>query len=287
MADRSSTADEQRRFTAALGAEFTDSLATVNAALSTWPALRQDDSPGAKADYVAVCVYLGLSRGGAVALNASLRSGNLPDLDGYLPCLVSGLRRLPLHRRPVLCQGHLVASVEQLYTVGAVVVEPGFRSASVAVDVAVPGADVDVLIWSRTARQLSVLAPGRTFDEAVFPTGTRFKVLDVKASWTRPADDGGTDGARLPEAAVLLREVLADEDVSSNGLDAVDQTVLARLDKVLVRRRRTPVHTIDDADLVARLTGPLPGLASGPRRGSVTGPGRGLVAVPGMSQESS
>ncbi|MDQ7909381.1 hypothetical protein RB614_33150 [Phytohabitans sp. ZYX-F-186] len=256
LADRASTAAEQRAFVAALGPAFTDSLATVNAALSTWPALR-DDSPGAKADYAAVCVYLGGGGWGAVRLNAALRAGRPPELDGYLACLVSGMRRLPLHRRAVLCQATVAGPVELSYPVGEVLTEPAFRSASAGLDVAVPGANVDLLILSRTARQISVLAPrDRVLEEAAFLGGTRFKVLEVRRSEAK-----GGDGAALPGTAVLLREVPPGERAAANGPDDADRLALDRLARALAHRQSQPPRAVEDADLMQRLAGPALGAA--------------------------
>ncbi len=266
--DRSSTPDEQRRFAAAIGEELNKSLATVNAALAAWPALRRDDASGAKIDYVAVCLYLGRSASGAVRLNAALRRRQPPEIDGYLPCLVSGLRRLPLQRRPVVCQGRLDAPVHELYRVGSILSEPGFRSASVALDAAVAGADIDFMLWGRTARQVSVLVPGRAFDEAIFSAGTRFKVLAVRAGEV-PADRAGTAGAsgpaagdgrvRLPDQTVLLREVPPEATATPDVLDDEDTSVLARLDRALGQRRSLVPQPIDDEDLTERLAGSLVG----------------------------
>ncbi|WP_433388585.1 hypothetical protein [Micromonospora sp. KLBMP9576] len=256
MEDRASTAAEQREFVAALGPAYTETLGVVNTALSTWPALR-DDSPGARADYAAVCVYLGHTGWGGVRLNAALRAGRTPDLGGYLPCLVSGMRRLPRHRRAVLCQARLTEPVERSYPVGALLTEPAFHSVSARLDVAVPGADVDLLIWSRTACQTSVLAPPeRPLEEATFLCGTRFKVLDVRSS--KP---GRGDGAALPSTAILLREVLPGERPGSAGLDEVDRVALGRLVRALAQRQNQTRHAIEDGDLVARLAGPGLGLA--------------------------
>ncbi|MFY1697256.1 hypothetical protein [Solwaraspora sp. WMMA2101] len=177
--DRDSTPAEQREFTAALGSAYTDSITTVNAALAAWPSLRQDISATAKTDLVAIRVYFGRSELGAARLNAGLRAGRQPELTSYLSCLVSGLRRLPPCRRAMLCQSRLAVPARQLYSEGATLVEPGFRSVSGA-GLAVEGADVDYLVWSRTARQAGALAERQELDEAVFLAGARFKVLAVR-----------------------------------------------------------------------------------------------------------
>jgi len=247
--DRPSTEEEQRRFAAALGDRFTDLLAVVNGALATWPVLRPDASPAAKADLVAVCLYLGASAEGAVGIDELVRAGAAVEPDTYLPCLVSGLRRLPLHRRPVLRQSRLDHPAAPLYPVGAVLAEPGFACASVATDVTVPGADVDFLIWPATARQVGVLAGAREVDEAVFAAGSRFKVLAVDT-----AEGGGDAGP--PHTAVLLRQLRPYDQPSAGDLDDSDRTVLARLTEVLRRRRATPPRPVEDIGARARIAGP-------------------------------
>ncbi|WP_431878347.1 hypothetical protein [Amycolatopsis sacchari] len=230
--DRASTAAEQARFAAAAGEAFTEALATVNAALATWPALRQSD---AKADYVAVCLYLH----SATKVNDAIRAGRAPVLDAHLPCLVSGLRRLPTHRRPVLRQakGHVAAEGEFL-------LEPGFLNATANLDVTVPGAEFDVLIWPSTARRTSELLPG-PLDEVVFLAGARFKALAVRES--------EVDNA--PRTAVLVRE-LAPGEAADTGLDERDLAALTRLDAALARRRQATLRTVDDPAVAERLTAP-------------------------------
>jgi hypothetical protein len=257
-----------------MGDRFTDLLALVNGALATWPVLRRDGSPGAKADYVAVCLYLGTSDDGAVRLNSGLRNGQPPDLDGYLPCLVAGIRQLPLHRRAVVCQARLGGPVEELYPVGTVLTEPAFRSASVTGDVAAPESDVDFVIWPRTARQAYVLVPDRGFDEAVFGAGSRFKVLAVdtsRATAPEEATSPETTGVRVPDAAVLLRELLPYEPPATRELDDADREALRRLDGVLRQRRQRSPRAVEDADLVARLAGSPLGYAFEPLASAIEG----------------
>ncbi|GAA5151879.1 MULTISPECIES: hypothetical protein [Amycolatopsis] len=230
--DRASTAAEQARFAAAAGEAFTEALATVNAALATWPALRQTD---AKADYVAVCLYLH----SATKVNDAIRANRAPVLDAHLPCLVSGLRRLPTHRRPVLRQAKGRVAAE-----GEFLLEPGFLNATANLDVTVPGAEFDVLIWPSTARRTSELLPG-PLDEVVFLAGARFKALAVRES--------EVDNA--PRTAVLVRE-LAPGEAADTGLDERDLAALARLDAALARRRQATLRTVDDPAAAERLTAP-------------------------------
>lgn len=247
--ERGSTADERRDFVAGLGPAYTDSITTVNAALAAWPALRQDASVAAKTDLVAVRLFFGRSGSSASRLNADLRAGRSPDLPGYLSCLVSGLRRLPPSRRAMLCQGRLTVPARQLYPEGAMLVEPAFRVVSGAGGLAIEGADVDYLIWSRTARQTGLLGDPE-LDEAVFLAGTRFKVLGVRES-AAPAGDE----TAIPDAAVLLREVLPGEPPVP-GLDDGDRIVLTRLERALNRRRSAAPQALDDSAAIDRLIGP-------------------------------
>ncbi|MFV2021920.1 hypothetical protein [Micromonospora sp. LOL_023] len=247
--DRDSTLAEQREFTAALGPAYTDSITTVNAALAAWPALRQDISAKAKIDLVAVRVYFGRSELGAARLNAGLRVGQQPELSSYLSCLVSGLRRLPPCRRAMLCQGRLAVPAQQLYAEGTTLVEPGFRSVSGA-GLAVEGADVDYLVWSRTARQAGALAERQELDEAVFLAGARFKVLAVRQGSPPPSED-----IAVPTTAVLLREVLPGEPDSSD-LGEADRTALSRLERALRRRWSVAPQALTDEEAIDRLAGP-------------------------------
>ena len=257
IADRASTEEEQHRFAAALGSRFTDLLALVNAAMATWPVLREGSAAG-KADLVAVCLYLSDSPHGALVLNEVLRSDATPSVDGYLPCLVSGLRQLPLHRRAVLCQARVEQPVAALYPVGAIVTEPAPVAASVAGDVTVPEADVDFLVWPRTARQTSVLVAGNEVDEAVFGPGRRLRVLAVVSGrMEEPSAD-----LTPPATAVLLRERGADEEPAGPELDETDRAALGRLEAVLVQRWASRLRKIEDPDLAARLVGPPLGYVS-------------------------
>ncbi|MFE0019806.1 hypothetical protein [Amycolatopsis sp. NPDC059021] len=252
LADRLSTEAEQTRFSVEAGETFTEALATVNAALATWPALRHIDDR-AKADYVAVCLYLGTGEGVAAMVREALRTGSASPIEGYLPCLVSGIRRLPTHRRALLRQGALAEPVERQYPVGAVLTFPGFLSASVPLDVTVPGADVDLLIWPRSARRTSELGIDGPVDEAVFLAGPRFKALAVRTSDV----DTESEEVRPPRTAVLVRELWPGEEPGTSEVDERDREALANLDRVWEYRLHNAVRVIDDPELGARLTAPL------------------------------
>ncbi|EWM19083.1 hypothetical protein [Kutzneria sp. 744] len=209
LEDRPSTPAEQSRLSDSGGTEYTEALAKVNVALSAWPMLR----PEAKADYIAVCMYLGYGDGGGISLNETLTTGGPAPFDGYLPCLMSGLRRLPTHRRVVLRQEKLDDGADCPYPAGAVLDEPAFLSASAALDTTTPDAGLDVLIWPLSARRTTELVMGRALDEAVFPPGRRFKALAVLTADGEPEDDD----LRAPKTAVLVRELVPGEDPNSAG----------------------------------------------------------------------
>jgi hypothetical protein len=247
--DRPSTPAEQARLGASGGTQYTEALAMVNVALSAWPMLR----PEAKADYIAVCMYLGYGEGGAVALNETLSSGGPLPFDGYLPCLTSGLRRLPTHRRVVLRQEKLDDGADCPYPAGTVLDEPAFLSASAALDVTTPEAGLDVLIWPLSARRTTELVMGRAVDETVFPAGRRFKALAVLTA----DDEADADEVRAPKTAVLVRELVPGEDPTSPDALARDEAALSRLERAWQARQEAQLRMIEDPDLVARLTTPM------------------------------
>ncbi|MFE3786116.1 hypothetical protein ACFXPA_48980, partial [Amycolatopsis sp. NPDC059090] len=225
VADRPSNSAEQLRFTESAGDYFGEALATVNAALATWPSMRLGESAGTKADFVAVCLYLGQSLAGAAAVNNAVRGGRPEPMDGQVACLASGLRRLPTHRRAVLRQGR-AGSIEHGSVPGTVLAEPGFLTAGADLDATAPGADLDVLIWPSTARRTSELMLNRPFDEVVFLAGSRFKALAVR----RAAETGTVrdNEPAAPRVAALFRELAPDETPSGTGLDEPRHRARAR-----------------------------------------------------------
>lgn len=253
---RDSTTSEQTRFTAAAGEHFSQALATVNAAMATWPSMRADESAGAKADYVAVCLFLGRGTGDASSVNGAVRVGQTGVIDAQIPCLMSGIRRLPTQRRAVLRQGKVNESLEHSSAPGTILTEPGFLAASIDLDVTMPGADLDVLIWPSTARRTSELVHGRPVDEAVFPAGARFKALAVRTAAEDDEDEESEDDGALsaPRVAVLYRELAPGETPATTELDERDLAVLAKLDSVLARRHRGTLRLVEDPGVVARLT---------------------------------
>ncbi|ANN16065.1 hypothetical protein SD37_10700 [Amycolatopsis orientalis] len=267
VVDRASTAAEQARFAAAAGDEYGEALASVNTALATWPSMRGQAEAAVKADYVAICLYLGRGRGGFDDLNTAVRGGAAGEIDGQVHCLASGLRRLPTHRRPVLRQGKDALGLERAIEPGSILTEPGFLVGSMDLDVTLAEADLDVLIWPASARRTSELLIGQPVNEVVFFAGARFKALALREA--EVIGDEPEVELTAPRLAALFRELAPGEEVSAPGeLDDQDLAVLAKLDRALERRRRGALRVIEERDLMNRMTK----FSSGVARGGV-GPG--------------
>jgi hypothetical protein len=200
-----------------------------------------------------VCLFLGRGDGAARSVNDALRVGSTGLLDGQVPCLMSGIRRLPTQRRAVLRQGKVTESLEHRSPPGSVLTEPGFLAASVDLDVTVPGADLDVLIWPSSARRTAELVLGRPVDEALFVAGARFKALAVRTAEDKERDEED-DTVVAPRIAVLYRELAPGEIPGTSDLDDRDLAVLDKLDRVLARRQRSALRLVEDPDVIARLT---------------------------------
>jgi hypothetical protein len=143
-------------------------------------------------------------------------------------------------------------SAEHRSAPGALLTEPGFLTASMDLDVTVPGADLDVLIWPASARRTSELMLSRPLNEVVFAAGARFKALAVRTAEDEE-DAGDRDGPVAPRVAVLFRELAPSEQPDAE-LDERDLAVLAKLDQVLARRQTAELRPVEDPDVVTRLT---------------------------------
>ena len=134
--------------------------------------------------------------------------------------------------------------------------EPGFLSASVALDVTVPQADLDMLVWPYSARRTSELAVGRSLAEAMFPTGRRFKALAVRTMDDHEAE-ATNGGIPFPGTAMLIRELAPGEDPTTADAVCRDRTILSKLDRALAGRRRLTPKVLDDPDIALRLCSPM------------------------------
>ncbi|MGW0894896.1 hypothetical protein [Saccharopolyspora sp. NPDC002578] len=243
--DHQSTEAQRTAFARLVGDAYEAALPSVNTALATFPALREEQLQEAKSDFVAVHVYLGDGDFGAATVNAVLRRGIITELGDYLACTLSGLRRLPVHRGPVFRL--LDAEVLDAYRPGALLTEPAFLSASSAPEIAAPARSehrTDVIIWSQSSRRTSAFHRLGLVDEVVFPAGSRFRVLAVD----RPDSDD--------PPALLLRELRADEDPAPGELTDTDEAMLPRLRRALDRRRRSEPQELT-GDALNRITTPV------------------------------
>ena len=161
--------------------------------LSESPGLRTGGSSTADAlvDLVAVHLYLA---GQTRRFDDLVRSGAAGPHVPLARCIASGLRRLPSHRGAAMTRVTLTEQEIGWYDGRALVTEWAFAPCLTTGRFRIPG-EVDVLVWSMTARRTQLFAPELP-EQVVFLPGTSFKVLSV-------ATDGRT--------RVLLRELSASE----------------------------------------------------------------------------
>ncbi|MGZ3146400.1 hypothetical protein ACVDFE_31285 [Lentzea chajnantorensis] len=207
-----------------LSQEYAAVANSVNRVLSEHPGFQgaiERSSGAVLTDAVAIRLYLSPSGDG---LDQSLRSGGVGPHVPFARCVVSGLSRLPSHRGPAVFSTSLTEQELDFYGGRKLVTEWGFINALSA-----PCArqseqnDVDVLVWSMTARRTKLLEPDvdAVADRVLFVPGTSFKVLEL----TPPAD-----GAR---GRLLLRELAAGEIDPTGKVDrnreALDELALNSL----------------------------------------------------------
>lgn len=256
--DHHSTSEERSRFARAVGDDFDEVLPSVNTVLATHPALRENEADEAKADFVAVILYTGRGENGGNAVNRLLRTGNTGAARDYVSCLLSGLRRLPVHRGPSFRFGGSPDGDVEGYEPGAVLSEPGFLSATAADDLTANEEHGDVVIWSHSARRVSLFGRNSLPEEVVFAADCRFKVLATA--------DGETGRPTL-----LLRELRPDERTDHGELDETDLAVLPKLRRALRRKHGTEPRVLSERDQLDRLSSPV-GLVPTELRGDAEAP---------------
>lgn len=250
--------DEERRWLRrTLAAEFDATAGSLGRVLSQHPGLHGSDPRAAEeilADAVAIRFYLS-ERG--VAIDAGLRSAVPGPHVPIARCVVAGLTRLPSHRGATTFTASPTAAEWKLLESRRVFTDWGFVHALTEPAVPVPGAggdgEVDVLIWSMTARRTRLLEPdGATGAEnrVLFVPGTSFKLLEATTG----------DRRRL-----LLRELATDEIGADGRVDgdrgALDDLAVATLTRAADQwSDRNPSGRIGPA-AIARF-GALPGLTS-------------------------
>ncbi|MEU6073702.1 hypothetical protein [Micromonospora sp. NPDC047074] len=225
------------------GQEFDGATSAISRLLAEHPRLHAGGD--SLVDTVAVRLYLS-ARGEAV--DRALRAGSAGDAVYFARCVAAGVARLPSHRGAACLSATL--SGEDLREIAAreTLTDWGFTHALTEPPMNVPG-NVDVLLWSMTARRTRLLEPAddhRAASRVLFLPGTRFKVLEV----AQPDRDR--------PGRLLLRELTAEEPVRQRGpFDDLALTSLLRChDRWTATGRRGRVGEAT----VPRLTH-LPGIA--------------------------
>ncbi|MFF6936178.1 hypothetical protein [Streptomyces sp. NPDC008312] len=210
--------------------------AAVARSLARMPALRGKEQEAARADLIALRMYLHISEGPLShgAVTRALREYE-PDMLPYGACVASALNRLPSYRGAVLrgmgsdptAEGSGAPALPRPGTLlrdAALLSTTPLDSARTATP---PGGSY--VIWSVAGRRVRQLSDhGRGPDEVVFAPGTLFRVLDVRR-----------DG---PAVQIYLRELTGPATATKPDPD-VDRAVLARLDDVVRGRSTAPAGT--------------------------------------------
>jgi hypothetical protein len=171
----------------------------------------------------AVAVRLYLSEQG-VAIDQALRTATVGPHVPFARCVVAGLSRLPSHRGATIFTVSPTEAEWALYKEKRLFTEWGFANSLIEPCSSQEG-EVDVLMWSMTARRTKLLEPDddRTEDRVLFIPGTSFKVLDM----VEP-----TTGVR---GQILLRE-LASSEIDADGRVDSNRISLDELAMTSLRR---------------------------------------------------
>ncbi|MFI0510843.1 hypothetical protein ACH3Y9_14195 [Streptomyces sp. WSLK1-5] len=222
-----STEDDRTAFRALADAEWDRHGTAVARALARMPALRGKEQEAARADLIALRLYLHATEGPLShrALTRALH-GHEEGLLPYLACLASALNRLPSYRGVVLRStgaapdggvprpGTLLRDAAPVSATPLDPVRPSMTTGA------------SYVIWSVGARRVRQLSdPGDGPEEVVFPPGATFRVLDVRRA--------GQATARQ----IFLRELPAHGPARTDP--EADSAALARLDEA-VRGRSAP-----------------------------------------------
>lgn len=230
--------------------------------LSESPGLRGGSRQSADdvvADLVAVRLYLA---GGTDRIDSAVRSAAVGPHVPLARCVASGLRRLPSYRGATMLRTTLSEAEWLWYGKRRVVTEWAFCSALTTAHPDLPG-DVDVMIWSMTARRTALLDP-TVPDRVFYLPGTSFKVLGVRDEERR---------------VLLLRELTGPEIGADGSVDLrrlpLDDIALTRLEQAATEWRDTKPAVRLPATAAGALRHP-PGLIltdrSAARRGADTAP---------------
>ncbi|GAB2800277.1 hypothetical protein GCM10027176_00320 [Actinoallomurus bryophytorum] len=240
LAGRVSTHEERQAFRGSLGWRYDAAVRSVARLLAEHPGLR-----GAQADealmteLAAVRVFVARDEAGLVE---SIRSGGHEADRALAVCAAAGLRRLPSLQGVVVRGGPVDPSAADAYRPGQELVEAAPLVALDDVGATVPG-QVEILIWSATARRLNGFVEERATPEVIFLPGTVFRVLAV--------DPPGAPGRR-----VLITEVPPTK--SGPGNEAWATRVTTRLEEAAALRPAPGGEPAPDGESDGRFT-PLPG----------------------------
>ncbi|MFG2549598.1 hypothetical protein [Streptomyces sp. NPDC048581] len=224
--------------------------------LSESPGLRGGSKQSADdvvTDLVAVRLYLS---GGTDRIDSAVRGATVGPHVPLARCVASGLRRLPSYRGATLLRAALSEAEWQWYGKRRLVTEWAFCSALTAAHPEMTG-DVDVLIWSMTARRTALLDP-TVPDRVLYLPGTSFKVL----------------GVRDEERRVLLLRELTGPEIGADG--SVDIRRLPLDDLAMTRLEQADTEW-RDAKPATRLPAAALGALRNPPGLIVTGRGAGTA----------
>ncbi|WP_327167288.1 hypothetical protein [Streptomyces subrutilus] len=234
LPEHHSTEAERTAFRTLTDTAWERHAAAVARTLTRLPALRGAEQAAARADLVALLLYLGPPDEpfGHRELDRALRAGG-GRLLPYAACAASALRRMPSFRGLALRGSAPGREVEPPWP-GTVLRDPAAVSALPYGAAGPEPGNARFAIWSVTGRRVRQLfgAAGSSaaHDEVVFAPGTAFRVLDVRS-----------DG---PEPLVLLRQLSVAASAAPPARyaepDAEDRAVLARLDEALGARPAAP-----------------------------------------------
>ncbi|MBB5939697.1 hypothetical protein [Streptomyces zagrosensis] len=230
-----STEAEQAAFRTLAESQWERLGSAVARTLMRMPALRGHEQIAARADLIALQLYLRGTQSELdhEALRRALHSGD-GRLLPYAACVASGLRRLPSFRGAVFRGAPSLLAVGGGLTPGRLLRDPGPVSGLPVESEGPSPGGARYVIWSVTGRRVRQLfdAPGAAAvstsrDEVVFPPGTVFRVLDAS-----------TDGPGGEAPLFLLRELSvlpAVTTVRRDPLDDQDRAALVRLQETLSR----------------------------------------------------
>ncbi|HEV3170748.1 MAG TPA: hypothetical protein VGZ32_10435 [Actinocrinis sp.] len=225
-----------------LSKQYDATASSVSRVLSKYPGLRAGGgNSDALTDLVAVSLYLD---GKTRELDDAVRAGKVGPHVPLARCVASGLRRLPSFRGVARLRAELDESQWRWYGGRELVTEWSFCPVLTSGRVKLPG-DVDVLIWSMTARRTTLVDPSLP-EQAVFLPGTNFKRLRT-----------GGAGREIYLRELAHTEVAADGTVNSR--EPLDELALTALETA-AEAWRLDGPTVDlDAGLEDRFSSP-PGL---------------------------